>query len=59
MVRITTAPTAKMPASAIPTRIGVTIGRRSTPLNAMWPRCSGPEAKLPMAQVAARPKVSG
>ena len=29
------------------------------PPELMWPRCSGPEAKLPTAQIAASPKVSG
>ena len=52
-------PTAKIAASTSPTRIGVMIGRRSTPRKLMCPRCSGPEAKLPIAQVAASPKVSG
>jgi hypothetical protein len=59
MVRITSAPTAKIPASRIPTTIGVTTGRRNTPASLMWPRCRGPEAKLPMAQVAASAKVNG
>ena len=39
--------------------IGVMIGRRRSPWNKMCPRCSGPEATLPMTQVAASPKVSG